>query len=187
MKKLERREQNERRDKPQREAKQPSRRRPRPGSFFTDIVGAHDIERNLKNVDIDKQLKDIFVEFASQDFVLSNLNDDDIHQIMLDFDEAVNQYITEIPEWEFDWYEDRFITQFRAWLRARLMRGRQGFERKMQKSQTRIQRSIQEAPGLKGSGSGGPLEKLGKLLGKGNKSERERRGEVPPGPEEGRK
>lgn len=130
--------------------------------YISHLVGSHDIDPELRN---------IFQEFTSQDFVLSNLTTQDINEIIRDYDEAVITYISEIPEWEFNWFEDRAITQFRAWLKARLRRSWEGFERSMQTTQTSIQRSYQERPGDKTGGDNRNF--LQKLFGGGKKESRE--------------
>jgi len=125
--------------------------------FITSLVSSWDI---------DKELEKIFWGFASKDLVLANLTQEEVEQILADFDETIMQYMMSRTEWEFSWEEDMAITQFRAWLRARLSRGRRGFERKMQTTQTLVRHQVVEGSGAVEEGRGRILSKLGRIFGR---------------------
>lgn len=127
--------------------------------------------------DIDDDLENLFWAYSSKDIVLSNLADRDIRKLMDGFEETVYDYIIQQPEHNFSWEEYMAIGQFEDWLYVRLKRSKDGFERKMETTETSISRQVLETP--KKSGGGGLTGKLKRLFGKGGEEEKGPREGVP--------
>lgn len=119
--------------------------------------------------DIDDDLEELFWAYSSKDMVLSNLTKRDINRMMDGFHDTINDYIMQQPEHDFTWEEMMAIGQFEDWLYARLYRSFEGFERKMETTQTSISRVVEEGRGEEGGGIG---DKIKGLFGRGEKEER---------------
>lgn len=114
--------------------------------------------------DIDDDLENLFWGYASKDMVLTNFREEDVEIMMEGFQDTLDDYIIQQPEHEYTWEEQLAIGQFEDWLRARLRRSIDGFERKMETTETSISRNVVE--GGRGEESSGMIDRLRGFFGK---------------------
>ncbi len=134
------------------------------------------LTRLTDSYDVDDELEELFWAYSSKDVVLSNLSQKEVRELMEGFHGTINDYIMQQPEHEFTWQESMAINQFEDWLKLRLNRSLDGFERKMETTETNVQRQVLE--GMGEEEGGGVMEKFKGLIGKGGGKEAERKRRV---------
>jgi len=89
---------------------------------------------------IPQQLRETFFALVSKTLVLSNLKDDDIYYLENMFCAIVDLMAASIPDWQWTWLDAIHFMSLKAWIRAQLKRGYEGFERRMSATSIQMKR-----------------------------------------------